>query len=124
MLLGVAAVGALIGAGAAAVYVRDGKTIQRAKDTVLRLDQVCTGVGRLPDATQFTRMFPDLSPDAGWFYRLFSDGRHATLQYPTAARRSHAPGTPKTSEFTATTYAYEVRLSCESEGPRAVVRRP
>ena len=124
LLSGVVALGALACVAVAAIYVRDGRTIQRANAAVRSINEFCSTKGRLPDAVQFATMFPDMSINAGWFYRSSPDERHATLQYPMAAMRAGAPGVRKISEFTATTYGYEVRLSGAPSPSQHLVQDP
>ena len=96
----------------ATVYMRDGKTIERAKVVVSRMDQFCLERGRLPENDEFATLFPDIATSRDWFYWPTPDHAEARIQYPMSSRHSGAPGTPKTSEFTATTYAYVTSVKC------------
>jgi hypothetical protein len=107
-----------------AIRLRDEWSIEIATEAIRQINTFCTTNGRLPDARQLEQRFPGLSTDTGWFYRLLSDGRSATLQYPMAAIRFNAPGTRKVSESTGTTYAYETRVSCAAAGQGDLVRNP
>lgn len=96
----------------ATIYVRDSMTIEKARAVAQRVDQFCAERGRLPEKDEFSALFPDLVASGDWFYWPSRNQAEVQIQYPMASRRAGAPGTPKTSEFTATTYAYVMRVSC------------
>jgi hypothetical protein len=96
----------------AVIYVRDSRTIEKAKEVVLRVDQFCLERGRLPEKDEFDALFPGLTASADWFYWPTPDRAEVRIQYPMSSHHRGAPGTSKTSEFTATTYAYIMSVKC------------
>jgi hypothetical protein len=96
----------------AMIYVRDSRTIEKAKEVVLRVDQFCLERGRLPETDEFAALFPGLTASVDWFYWPTPDRAEVRIQYPMSSHHRGAPGTSKTSEFTATTYAYIMSVKC------------
>lgn len=103
---------ALLALGYAWLSFRDGRTASRAREVERRIQVFCDENGRLPDAHEFARLFPDLTTQAEWYYWPARDGSQAHVQYPMTWTRRGVPGTPKTSEFTATIYAYVITVRC------------
>lgn len=96
----------------AVIYMRDSMTVERAKEVALRVHQLCLERGRLPKKDEFTALFPGLTASADWFYWPTPDNAEARIQYPMSSHHLGAPGKPKTSKFTATTYAYIISVKC------------
>lgn len=99
-------------------YQRDVRTIKTAQSVVSDVRRFCGERGRLPSKEEFAGMYPGLTPESEWYYWLMQDKKEVGIQYPMASSwHKDAPGDPKTSEFTATTYAYVARIKC-SEQPQ------
>ena len=104
---------ALLAAFVAYLYVRDTGTMARAREVAQGIERYCRDRGHLPQPEDFARAYPGLTTANEWYYWPTRDGREVRVQYPMVARRQGAPGTPKTSEFTATTYAYVMTFRCQ-----------
>lgn len=90
---------------------QDRETIDTAKEVDFYISQYCKVNNRLPTSARLHERFPDLSTNIGWYY-FTDDTTWLKLQYPVRWRNSDAIGTPKTSEFTATIYAYSIEYRC------------
>lgn len=95
-----------------ALYIGDRRSVEKAGMVVARLNEFCARQGALPDRAGFLAMFPEFTNSSDWFYWPNPEFSRATIQYPMTAVRRGAPGRPKTSEFTATTYAYTITITC------------
>jgi hypothetical protein len=110
-LAGVAGCAALFYSLTSVLQFLDRQAIDTAKEVDFYITQYCEKNMRLPTSARLHERFPGLSPDTGWFY--FSDNETwLKLQYPVRWRNRNAIGTPKTSEFTATTYSYSIEYHC------------
>ena len=65
-----------------------------------------------PEKDECDALFPGLTASADWFYWPTPDRAEVRIQYPMSSHHRGAPGTSKTSEFTATTYAYIMSVKC------------
>lgn len=92
----------------------DEATIAIAKEVDAFIVDYCEGNDRLPAAATLASRFPTLNRDSGWFF--YTDDRtFLTVQYPMRWSNEQAIGRPKTSEFTATVYAYTVEYRCDPD---------
>jgi hypothetical protein len=96
----------------AMIYLQDGKTVAKAKQVALLVNQFCRERGRLPEPDEFAGLFPELSNSRDWFYWPAPDQASVRIQYPMSSRHPGAPGSAKMSEFTGTTYAYNMLVEC------------
>jgi len=95
------------------LQISDSQTIDTAKEVDFFITQYCKANKQLPTTTKLRERFPGLSTDNGWFY-FTDDKTWLKVQYPVKWRNSNAIGVPKTSEFTATIYSYNLEYSCEN----------
>lgn len=95
------------------LQILDSKTIDTAKEVDFFITRYCEANSRLPTSAKLRVRFPDLSTDKGWFY-FTDDKTWLKVQYPVKWRNSNAIGIPKTSEFTATIYSYNLEYRCEN----------
>jgi hypothetical protein len=89
----------------------DSATIKVAKDVDAFIVQYCVENSSLPASDILRGQFPDLNRDSGWFFYT-NDKTYLIVQYPVRWSNKNAIGKPKTSEFTATIYAYTVDYRC------------
>lgn len=78
-----------------------------AKEVDVFIIRFCESNNRLPSKDVLKRKFPALIRENGWFI-FTDDSTWLKVQYPVKWRNSEAIGESKTSEFTATIYAYVV----------------
>jgi hypothetical protein len=111
-ILGVAILGLL---PAAFLHERDMQTAETARVVTAQISSFCADNHRPPDKREFASMFPDIPLGTEWYYWPAADGRQVSIQYQVAFPwHQRFPGKPKTSEFTATTYAYVISIACET----------
>jgi hypothetical protein len=91
----------------------DSKTIDTAREVDFFVTQYCKANSQLPTSAKLRERFPGLSRENGWFY-FTDDKTWLKVQYPVKWRNSNAIGMPKTSEFTATIYSYNLEYHCET----------
>ena len=111
LLLASIAVIAALYAMIAALQRSDSATIKRAREVDAFIVDFCARSGNLPTSNVLRSQFPDLNRDSGWFYHT-DDKTFLIVQYPVRWSNREAIGRPKTSEFTATVYAYTVDYRC------------
>lgn len=111
LLLASIAVIAALFAMISALQRADSATIGIARGVDAFVLQYCADTGRLPTADVLRSRFPGLTRDTGWFY-FTDDKTFLIVQYPVRWSNREAIGRPKTSEFTATVYAYTVDYRC------------
>lgn len=99
----------------------DAATIKVAREVDAFIRQHCEASRRLPDSAMLSSRFPGLTRDSGWFFYT-DDKTYLIVQYPMRWSNKDAIGRPKTSEFTATVYAYTVEYRCK-QGERAARAR-
>lgn len=98
------------------LYLRDAQTVHKAQEVVASVPRFCKENGRIPSREEFIGMYPELPWNSEWYYWPMKDGKEAHFQYPMSSSwHKEAPGNPKISEFTATTYAYTASISCSEE---------
>jgi hypothetical protein len=89
----------------------DSATIKVAKEVDAFIVQYCVRNSSLPASDILRGQFPDLNRDSGWFFYT-NDKTYLIVQYPVRWSNKDAIGKPKTSEVTATVYAYTVNYHC------------
>ena len=89
----------------------DSATIKVAKEVDAFIVQYCLKNSSLPASDILRGQFPNLNRDTGWFFYT-NDKTYLIVQYPVRWSNKGAIGKPKTSEFTATVYAYTVDYHC------------
>jgi hypothetical protein len=113
MVKWIAALLVLTASAAAFLYHRDQGNVHKARDVMAAVHDFCLRRGRLPKPDEFATAHRPLTPETGWYYWPSSDGREVRIRYPMTAKWiADAPGKPEISEFTATTYAYTMHISC------------
>jgi hypothetical protein len=89
----------------------DSATIKIAKEVDAFIVQYCVKNNNLPASGVLRDQFPDLNRELGWFFYT-NNKTYLIVQYPVRWSNRDAIGKPKTSEFTATVYAYTVDYHC------------
>lgn len=89
----------------------DSSTIKMVKEVDDFIVRYCENNNRLPSLDVLQRKFPTLNKEIGCFF-FTDDSTWLKVQYPVKWRNSEAIGEPKTSEFTATVYAYVLEYNC------------
>ena len=90
----------------------DSATIKIAKEVDAFIIQYCENNNSLPASGVLQSQFPKLNRDSGWFFYT-DDKTFLIVQYPMRWWNKDAIGKRKTSEFTATVYAYTVDYHCK-----------
>lgn len=91
----------------------DAKTIDTAKEVDFYINRYCEAHGALPTQEQLQARFPDLNRNNGWFFYAYNENPNwLKMQYPVKWSNSRALGKSQTSEFTATTYSYQIEYHC------------
>ena len=92
----------------------DSTTIKIAKEVGVFIIQYCENNNSLPTSDVLRNQFPNLNRDSGWFFHT-DDKTFLIVQYPVRWSNKDAIGRRKTSEFTATVYAYTVDYHCGTD---------
>lgn len=99
-------------AGVGRLYARDAATVAQALLVEDYFRQYCGTHRRYPGYETLAARFPNLYPDAEWYYWPGESGTTGTFQYPMTLPLPSAPGRSKLSEFFPVIYAYAVRDPC------------
>jgi hypothetical protein len=90
---------------------RGWQTIATARQVDAFIIAYCKSNSGLPASNVLQSRFPGLNRDSGWFFYT-DDKSYLIVQYPVRWSNKDAIGRRKTSEFTATVYAYTIDYRC------------